>query len=240
MKRKVDYVMISPGVARIVGYLPEGVIRFFSKKLIGRYLKKYASIEIRGIDNIESVKKPILFICNHLSNSDGLVIDNVLKNQDITFVAGAKLSDNPLTSLGVYIIKTITIKPNTPDKEAISGIVKTLRQGKNVLIFPEGTRSRTGSMIKAKKGIILIQRLAKASVVPLAICGSEKLLPIHDKDMGQERFHHAKVTLSIGKEVQLPNRDREEDKHEYDERAMNFLMRKIAELLPKGYRGIYK
>lgn len=232
--------MISPGAARIIGYLPKDVVRFFSGKLINKYLKTYADIEIKGMENLKDVKKPILFVCNHLSNSDGLVINNVLRDQDITFVAGAKLSDNPLTSLGVYITKTITIKPNTPDKEAISGIVKTLKEGKNILIFPEGTRSRTGSMIKAKKGIILIQRLTKASVVPLGIYGSEKLLPINEKDMGQEKFHHAKVTLSIGKEIEIPVKEREEDKHEYEERAMNFLMGKIAELLPEQYRGEYK
>lgn len=232
--------MISPGVAKMVGYLPKGVIRFFSSKLIDRYLKTYATIEIKGMENLENVEKPILFICNHLSNADGLLINKVLKNQEITFAAGAKLSDNPLTSLGVYVTKTITIRPNTPDKEAISGIIKILREGKNVLIFPEGTRSRTGSMIKAKKGIILIQRLSKASIVPLAIYGSEELLPVHDKDMGKERFHHAKVTLSIGKKVELPSKNQEEDKHEYEERAMSFLMGKIAELLPERYRGIYK
>ena len=231
--------MISPGVARIIGYLPKDVVRFFSRKLIKRYLKNYADIEVKGMENLKDVKRPILFVCNHLSNSDGLVINDVLRNEDITFVAGAKLSDNPLTSLGIYITKTITIKPNTADKEAISGIVKTLKEGKNILIFPEGTRSRTGSMIKAKKGIILIQRLTKASIVPLAICGSEKLLPI-ENDMGQEKFHHAKVTFSIGKEVHIPVKECEEDKHEYEERAMNFLMGKIAELLPEQYRGEYK
>lgn len=231
--------MISPGAARIIGYLPKDVVRFLSRKLINRYLKTYADIEVKGMENLKDVKRPILFVCNHLSNSDGLVINNVLRNEDITFVAGAKLSHNPLTSLGIYITKTITIKPNTPDKEAISGIVKKLKEGKNILIFPEGTRSRTGSMIKAKKGIILIQRLTKASIVPLGIYGSEKLLPI-EKDMGQEKFHHAKVTLSIGKEIQIPVKEREEDKHEYEERAMNFLMGKIAELLPEKYRGEYK
>ncbi|WP_411682570.1 lysophospholipid acyltransferase family protein [Clostridium thailandense] len=232
--------MISPGVARIVGCLPKSLIRFFSRKLIDKYLKTYAYIEVTGMENLENVEKPILFICNHLSNSDGLIIDKVLKDQDITFVAGAKLSKNPLTSLGVYVTKTITINPNTADKEAISEIVKTLRAGKNVLIFPEGTRSRTGSLIKAKKGIVLIQRLTRASVIPLGICGSEKLLPVHDKDMGQEKFYHAKVKLSIGKELQLPAKGVKEEKHEYEERTTNFLMKKIAELLPLEYRGVYK
>lgn len=231
--------MISPGAARLIGYLPKDIVRFFSRKIVNKYLKTYADIEVKGMENLKNIKKPILFICNHLSNSDGLIINRVLREQDITFVAGAKLSDNPLTSLGIYITKTITIRPNTPDKEAISSVVKTLKEGKNILIFPEGTRSRTGSMIKAKKGIILIQKLSKATIVPLGIYGTENLMPISE-DMGEEKFQNAKVTFCIGQEVKVPARCAGEDKHEYEENTMNFIMKSIAELLPEQYRGEYK
>jgi len=63
------------------------------------------------MENLRDIKKPILFICNHLSNSDALVLMEVFKDYDLTFVAGAKLSNNPLTNLGISIAKTITIKP---------------------------------------------------------------------------------------------------------------------------------
>lgn len=231
--------MISPGVAKIIGYLPKGLVEAVSRKIVDGYLKKYANIEVKGMENLKDVKKPIIFISNHLSNSDALVLNKVLKNEDITFIAGAKLSDNPLTNLGVSITKTITIKPNTADKEAISKVIRTLKDGNNILIFPEGTRSRTTGMISAKKGVVLIQKLTKATVIPLGICGSEKLLPINAKDMGLERFQYAKVTVNIGKPIELPEKEKEEDKRDYEERAMDFLMRKIAVLLPEEYRGVY-
>lgn len=232
--------MISPGVAKIIGYLPKGLVQYLSRKVVDGYLNKYADIEVIGMENLKNINKPILFICNHLSNSDGLVLNKVFKEQDLTFVAGAKLSDNALTSIGINVTKTITIKPNTADKEAISKIVRTLKGGKNLLIFPEGTRSRTGSLIKAKKGVVLIQKLSKASVIPLGIYGSEKLLPINNKDMALEKFQHAKVTINIGKRIELPVKEEEEDKRDYEDRATDFLMKKIAELLPAEYRGVYK
>ncbi|MEW9094393.1 MAG: lysophospholipid acyltransferase family protein [Clostridiaceae bacterium] len=232
--------MISPKVAKLISYLPEGVVVYIAKKILAGYLNKYADIEVEGLENLKEVEKPILFICNHLSNSDALVINEVLKDQNLTFVAGVKLSDNPLTSLGIKITKTIAIKPNTADKEAISSIVKTLKGNNNVLIFPEGTRSRVGSMIEGKKGVVLIQKLSKATIVPMAMTGTEKLLPINERDMGSEKFQHAKVKVTIGNPIEVPSRESGEDKHKYEERTLNHFMYSIAALLPEEYQGVYK
>ncbi|NSJ92355.1 1-acyl-sn-glycerol-3-phosphate acyltransferase, partial [Coprococcus sp. MSK.21.13] len=137
----MEQFMISPKLAKLISYLPDSIVRKISKKILKKYLDEYADIKVEGLENLEGIKKPILFISNHLSNADALIIDDVLNEHDITFVAGIKLSKNPLTNLGIKITKTITIKPNTADKEAISNIIKTLKSGNNVLIFPEGTRS---------------------------------------------------------------------------------------------------
>lgn len=235
--------MISPTMVKIISHLPKGLVAFVSKKVLNGYLKKYANIEVKGLENLKDIsrlKKPILFICNHLSNSDALVINHVLKDQDITFVAGIKLSHNALTNLGISITKTIPIKPNTADKDSISNIVKTLRGGNNILIFPEGTRSRVGSMIEGKKGVVLIQKLSKATVIPMSIMGSEKLLPINEQGMEKEKFQYADVKITIGKSLDMPVREEGEEKHQYEDRVLNYMMKNIAALLPKEYQGVYK
>jgi 1-acyl-sn-glycerol-3-phosphate acyltransferase len=106
-----------------------------------------------------------IFICNHLSNSDGLVLNRALKEIDPTFVAGVKLSNNTVTSIGVNVMKTTNIKPNTADKEGLKTIIKLVKQGASLLIFPEGTRSRVSSLIEAKKGIFLIAKMTGAPIV---------------------------------------------------------------------------
>lgn len=232
--------MISPLAVKIISKLPKGVVCFLAKRIVNKYMNKYAHIKVTGMENLRDIKKPILFICNHLSNSDALVLMEVFKEHDLTFVAGAKLSNNPLTNLGISITKTITIKPNTADKDALSSIIKALRAGNNILIFPEGTRSRTAGLIEGKKGVVLIQKLSKAIVVPIGIWGTEKLLPIDDNDMGSEKFQNANVFINIGKALDVPIKTKEEDKQEYEERILTFFMKSIAALLPEDYRGIYK
>ncbi len=232
--------MISPGMSRLIGMLPDSLIKFLANKILYGYIKKYANIKVKGWENLDGIQKPMLFICNHLSNSDALVLNTAFKEQDLAFVAGVKLTGNVLTNLGMHITKTINIKPNAADKDAISNVVKHLKAGNNVLIFPEGTRSRTGGMIEAKKGIVLIQRLSKATVIPVGMSGTDKLLPINDKDMALEDFSYADVTVNIGKPVQIPPKGKEEDRREYDDRVLSIMMKSIAELLPESYRGVYR
>ena len=65
------------------------------------------------------------------------------------------------------------------------------------------------------------------------------LLPINDENMGKEKFHQAVVTVKIGEPIQVPNKEKEETKKEYEERVLNQLMISIAALLPEKYRGVY-
>lgn len=231
--------MISPGMSKFIGMLPEGLIKFLANKILYGYVAKYAKIKVTGMENLKGIQKPILFISNHLSNSDALVLNKTLKDQDLTFVAGVKLSGNVLTNLGIHITKTIQIHPNTADKDAISNMVKYLKAGNNILIFPEGTRSRTGKMIEAKKGIVLIQRLSKATVIPVGLSGTEKLLPINESDMAREEFRYADVNVNIGKPIEIVPREKDEDRKEYDDKILNVFMKSIAALLPEDYRGVY-
>jgi 1-acyl-sn-glycerol-3-phosphate acyltransferase len=233
--------MISPWVAKLIQYLPENFVTYMSKLIVNKYMNKYADIKVLGKDNLKNAKRPIIFVCNHLSNSDGLVLDRVLKEEDVTFIAGVKLSNDPITNIGMNVVKTISIKPNSADKEALTKVIKTVKDGQNILIFPEGTRSRTGSMIEGKKGVLLIARLAKATINPVGIWGSEKLLPINKSgEMSDESFQHAEVTVNIGKPISLVEKDKDEDKHLYEDRALKSLMKEIAVLLPEDYRGVYR
>jgi len=234
--------MLSPTLVKVINVLPESLVVKITKIIVNKYFKKYANIKVEGFEKIEDVESPVIFICNHLSNADGLVLDKILKEKfDPTFVAGVKLSNDPITRLGTMIIKNVGIKPNSADKEAITKMVKLVRGGENLMIFPEGTRSRTGAMIEGKKGILLIARLTKAKIIPIGMTGTEILLPINKNgDMGGEKFNYSDININFGEPLSLPAKEKDEDKHEYDDRCMEYIMKSIANLLPEKYRGIYK
>lgn len=114
-----------------------------------------------------------------------------------------------------------------------------IKEGKSILIFPEGTRSRTGKMIEGKKGVVLIAKKTGVNIVPIGITGSENLMPINDNDMSKEKFNYANVKINIGRPFALPDKSLHEEKDNYNENCLNIIMNKIAELLPEEYRGVY-
>jgi len=223
----------------LIDKLPGNLSSKLLHNYVKRNIKKYANIKISGYDKVKNLKGPLIFICNHLSNSDGLLLNEVLKEKDPIFVAGVKLTANEFTKNAFKFIKTIPIKPNSADKEAIARMVEVLKSGKNIMIFPEGTRSRTGEMIEGKKGLLLIAKMSKATIVPIGMYGTEKFLPINDDDMANEDFNYANIVINFGDPMEVPKKIADEDKNEYSERAMREIMCGIAKLLPQQYRGIY-
>ncbi|MCY6958947.1 lysophospholipid acyltransferase family protein [Clostridium brassicae] len=232
--------MISPFVTKIIGLLPKKFVKSISYKVINGYVDKYAKINVKNKENLKDIKKPVLYVCNHLSNSDALILKRVIEDDDVTFVAGIKLNSNSLTSMGISIVKTTPIHPNTADKEGIKKIISIIKNGGSVVVFPEGTRSRTGKLIEAKRGIILIAKMCKVPIVPIGMTGTEKLLPINEEgQMEKEKFHYSDINVNIGQQFLLPKKKEEETGKEYEIRALEFLMKKIADLLPEEYRGVY-
>ena len=203
-------------------------------QVIQYILNRYANIHVEGEENLLWARtNPCIFTCNHLSNADGLVLNHVLKHAHsipITFIAGVKLKDSIFSKLALDSIDHIAIQPDSSDRQAIKQAIQTVRSGLPILIFPEGGRSRTGQLIEGKKGVVLIQKMSKVPIVPIALTGTDHLMPINDEDMSHEAFTQATIHLRVGTPY-LPTEAEADDIHS--------IMYRIADLLPYEYRGVY-
>ena len=163
--------------ANILVRLPDSIFKPIAGTLIGGCLNKYADLNVYGLDKIKKEEGPFIFIGNHLSNADGLVLDKVLqKEYDPYFIAGVKLNDEALTNIGTRLVKNIKIKPNSADRESLSKIVKAVKGGENIVIFPEGTRSQCSKMGEFKAGSFKLATKPKVPIVPLTIDGTYRIM----------------------------------------------------------------
>ena len=74
--------MLSPLAVKIISSLPDNMLFYVAKKIMLGYIKKYANIVVKDFDKVDKVEGTKIFICNHLSNSDGLVLSKILKEKD--------------------------------------------------------------------------------------------------------------------------------------------------------------
>ena len=91
----------------------------------------------------------------------------------------------------------------------VEKMVVALKAGESVLIFPEGTRSKTGELARFKRGSLLPALKAKVPVIPIAISGSFNILP-----PGSWVIHPHPVRMRIGKPVHIGSEAEYEQKIE--------------------------
>jgi 1-acyl-sn-glycerol-3-phosphate acyltransferase len=99
-------------------------------------------------------------------------------------------------------------------------------------IYPEGTRSKAGSLKEAYHGCALIALKTGVPLIPVSIRGTEKL-------KGRGWFTRPRVTITFGKPFTLPPVEVKPNVTQLKE-LTDYIMGKLAAILPPEYRGIYK
>jgi 1-acyl-sn-glycerol-3-phosphate acyltransferase len=135
-----------------------------------------ATINVYGLENIPDCKG-ILYIANHQSNMDiPLLISKIPGSKG--FIAKTELSKIPLLSNWMSLIHCLYMDRNDikqSTKIIIEGI-KQLKAGINMVVFPEGTRSKGGAPHEFKAGSFKLATKSKAVIVPVTIDGTFKLM----------------------------------------------------------------
>ncbi len=109
-----------------------------------------------------------LVCANHQSQLDPPAIGVALK-ADIGYVAKKELFANPVFGFIIRRLGAIAIDRTRLRRETIDGLRRTLAQGKPVLMFPEGTRSRDGEIADPKIGTGLLAHAAGAAILPACV-----------------------------------------------------------------------
>jgi len=119
-----------------------------------------------------------VFISNHQGNFDGPVLLHVI-GRDLRALVKKEMMRLPILSLVLRAAEFVPLE-RTNAKQARAGIergVRLIREGKSFFAFPEGTRSRDGSLGEFKKGGFIMAIQAGAPVVPITITNSAAIQP---------------------------------------------------------------
>jgi 1-acyl-sn-glycerol-3-phosphate acyltransferase len=157
-------------------------------------------IALEGTDHIQR-RRAAVYAVNHASNVEPPIIFDALHElfPRLRIVYKAELRKLPVLVRAFDLAGFIPLERGNPEQSlpAIDRAAAALREGNSFLIFPEGTRSRTGELLPFKKGGFILALKGQAPVVPIAITGAQKAMR-----KGSPLIYPVTVRVRIGEPVE--------------------------------------
>lgn len=167
--------------------------------LFGSAFRTVFSLRIVGEEHLVT-EGPVLVASNHQSYLDPPLVGN-LYNTEMVFLARKSLFRGFFKWL-YRQWNAIPVDQDRPDMSSLKSIIRKLRNGNRVLVFPEGARSLDGSLDKAAPGIGLIAAKSGAVIQPVRIRGAYEALP-----RGSARLRFSRITVTVGPPIRLSKED---------------------------------
>lgn len=201
--------------------------------ILMRLIDLVAKVEIRGMENLPK-DGAFVITTNHLGMLDVTLLYYSIHRWDV-FVPVAEKWERIgfLKWLGRHL-NWVFIDRFNPDLKAMRTMMSLMEKGHTLVIAPEGTRSRVGSMIEGKPGASYLAAKLQVPIVPIGLSGTEDRTVFANI----RKLRRSPILINAGKPFTLPpltRTDRGSALKEYTDE----IMCQIAALIPEKYRGIY-
>ena len=158
----------------------EAVLGFVLRPLLNRYTRRRTS----GRDKLSRMKAPVILVANHVSHLDTPVILAALprrfRKRTVVAAAADYFYRNRLIAVAVSLVfNTVPMdrKGGGLGRESSGHVDDLLDRGWNLLLFPEGTRSRHGGHGKLRRGAAVLAARHHVQIIPIRVTGTRAAMP---------------------------------------------------------------
>ena len=187
--------------------------------------------KVEGADRVP-LEGGCVLACNHNMGPDYFLLGISIPRQ-IYFMGKEEIFHyHPLITKVFHAIGIIPVARGRQDAAALSRATEVVRTGQLLGMYPEGTRSRTGKLQRAKSGTARIAIAADVPVIPAVVINSPEVFGTLFK-----RLRRPRVTVRFGEPLHWKS-----DAPDDPAAARTFtgqIMRSMAQMLPVDVRGVY-
>jgi 1-acyl-sn-glycerol-3-phosphate acyltransferase len=175
---------------------------------------------------------PLIAIANHTGQIEVPLIFAHLQPRPLTGWAKVEAWDNKFLNWVFDVWGLIPVRRGEADMKALKDAVKALEAGKILGIAPEGTRNKTGKLIRAMPGTVIVALRSGAPIIPVAHWGGENYL------RNLKHFKRTDFHVRVGPPF-IINTEGIKVTGEVRQQIVDEMMYRLAILLPVEYRGEY-
>jgi 1-acyl-sn-glycerol-3-phosphate acyltransferase len=209
------------------------ISRPFLKTLFRGIFHTLARVKITGKEHIP-YGQPYVVAINHVSIFDP-PFAAAFWPEPLEIIGAADVFEKPGQGQLLKLYGVVPVHRGDYDRPLLTKIILMIRSGRPLLIAPEGGRSHTTSMQRAKPGIAYIVEKTGVPVLPVALVGTTE-----DFWQRASRGRRPPLEMRIGKPILLPEiTAKGAEKHATRQRNADLVMSYLAGLLPEEYRGVY-
>lgn len=185
--------------------------------------RAFFDFTVIGKENLK-VEGPALIASNHVSYLDPPFIGAAF-DEDIFFLARKSLMRFGWSKWLLEHWQCIPVDRDKPDPSTIKAMFRRLKEGRKVIVFPEGTRSEDGGLQPGEPGVGMMIAKSGVPVIPVRIFGAFEALP-RDKKLPQP----ARIVVSVGKAWRYSDEDFPNAGKDLYQKISDEVMRRIGEL----------
>ncbi len=195
---RVSEMAVAPGEAN--SFARSAAYYGITKWIVHAVFRVVFGLRVYGREHLR-YRENFIFASNHLSNGDPLVVGCAF-DREVWFLAKKELFRNRLFARLIRSYHAIPVDREEIERRTMKRLFDLLGEGRSILMFPEGTRSRTGKLGELKAGLGFIAAKSGVSIVPVCVTGTNRLFECF--------IRRRKLSVRIGPPIRIDGERRED------------------------------
>jgi 1-acyl-sn-glycerol-3-phosphate acyltransferase len=163
---------------RAARLLRESIQRFALSPLLTYYTDR----RLRGVEQLERLKPPVVFVANHVSHIDAPVVLRALpwawrRRTAVAAAADYFYRDRRIARLVSLIFNTVPVRRDGGGARDLDHVERLLDERWSLLVFPQGTRSRPGAIGRLHSGAAVLAARHDVPILPIHLSGTRAAMP---------------------------------------------------------------